>query len=177
MAATRAAFIGAPLDSFRVLHVATHAVVDDWHPEASLIVLAADGADNGYVSANQLAAMRIPVDLVVLTACRSAGGPIVGGEGVRGLAAPLLQAGARAVLATLWDVGDRAALDAMTLFYGELAAGRASDDALARTQRELRRRGAPAREWAAYTLLGDGSVRLTESVRRPWYRRVLSVRR
>jgi hypothetical protein len=93
----------------------------------------------------------------------------VAGEGVQGLTAPLLQAGARSVVATRWRVGDRAALDIVRPFYDALAAGLPVGDALQATKLAALRRGAPAREWSAFTAMGDPLVRIPlHRPRTPW---------
>ncbi|MGH7536669.1 MAG: CHAT domain-containing protein [Gemmatimonadales bacterium] len=63
--------------------------------------------EDGFVTPGELAGLRLDADLVVLSACRTAGGVVVDGEGVQGLTAPLLAAGARSVVATSWQVGDQ----------------------------------------------------------------------
>src|SRR6185437_4967700 len=92
----------APLDEFAVLHFATHSVVDDATPTRSALALAPGDGLTGFVSAGDLQALHLTADLVALSACRTARGAVVGGEGVRGLTGPLLAAGARSVLATQW---------------------------------------------------------------------------
>jgi len=69
------------------------------------LALAPEGAEDGFVHPAELAALGLQAELVVLSACRTAGGVIVRGEGIQGLAAPLLAAGARAVAATWWPIG------------------------------------------------------------------------
>jgi CHAT domain-containing protein len=85
---------------------------------------------------------------------------------VRGLVAPLLVAGAGAVLSTQWDVGDDGLAPLVARFYRELARGRTAAEALRRVQVEAQARGRPAREWAALTLVGNGDWRLPPRERR-----------
>ena len=112
----------APLGEFRVLHFATHAVVDDRSVARTAIALTPGAQEDGFLSPAELAAFALHADLVVLSACRTAGGVLVAGEGVQGLTAPLLQAGARSVVATRWRIADRAAVRMIQPFYDALAA-------------------------------------------------------
>jgi predicted lysophospholipase L1 biosynthesis ABC-type transport system permease subunit len=80
---------------------------------------------------------------------------VVDGEGVQGLTAPLLEAGARAVVATQWRIGDRSTVRFVDDFYRAMVGGRPVGDALQAAKVAALRRGAPAREWAAFTVIGD----------------------
>ncbi len=134
----------APLGEFRVLHFATHAVVDDRSVARTAIALTPGALEDGFVAPAELAGFGLHADLVVLSACRTAGGVVVAGEGVQGLTAPLLQAGARSVVATRWRIADRAALRMVEPFYDGLAAGLPVGDALRAAKLAALRRGAPA---------------------------------
>lgn len=158
--ASEAFLKAAALDSFAVLHLATHALVSELTPSRTALALAPGGGEDGFVGPGEIAALRIGADLVVLSACRTASGVVIGGEGVQGLTAPLLQAGARAVLATLWPVRDQATGSLMRNFYTGLAGGRSASDALREAKLAAMRRGAPASEWAAFTLVGDPLVQV-----------------
>ena len=134
-------------------------------------MLAAGDGEDGFIRAGDLAQLGLGADLVVLSARRSGGGPVIGGEGVQSFGAPHLAAGARAVVATYWEVGDAAAARAMAHFYDALGRGRSADEALREMQRRLRRDGAPAREWSAFAVVGDGGVRPVAR-RRSWIARL-----
>jgi hypothetical protein len=148
-----------PLTGFDVLHFATHALVDDRAATRNALALAPGGADSdGFVSAADLAALRLDAALVVLSACRSAGGVVVDGEGVQGLTAPLLAAGAHSVVATMWRISDRRAVPFVESFYAAMARGLPVAEALRAAKLEARRQGAPPRDWAAFTAVGDPFV-------------------
>lgn len=143
-----------------VLHLATHARVQDWGLFDNAIYLTPEsGAEDGRLGAADVVAARWDVDLVVLSACRTAGGAVLAGEGTQGLVAPVLEAGARAVAVTLWNVRDRAMVSLMREFYTGMARGETARDALAGAKRIALRSGAPPSLWAAVTLVGDGGVR------------------
>ena len=144
------------LAPFQVVHFATHAVVDDRVATRTALALAPGGADDdGFVGPAQLAALRLNGALVVLSACRSAGGVVVDGEGVQGLTAPLLAAGARVVVATSWRISDRGTVPLVEAFYAAMARGLPVGDALRAAKLEAIRGGAPPRDWAAFTAVGD----------------------
>jgi tetratricopeptide (TPR) repeat protein/voltage-gated potassium channel Kch len=159
----------ARLDRFRVIHLATHAIVDDRSVARTAIALTPGPKDDGFVAPAELAALPLRADLVVLSACRTAAGVLVAGEGIQGLTAPLLQAGARSVVATRWRIGDRAALAMVRPFYDALAAGRPVGDALQAAKLAALHRGSPAREWVTFTAVGDPLVRIPlHRPRTPW---------
>jgi tetratricopeptide (TPR) repeat protein len=145
----------APLDGFRVLHLATHALVDERAVTRTALAVAPGEGESGFLGPSDLASLKLDADLVVLSACRSAGGVLVDGEGVQGLTAPLLEAGARAVVATQWRIGDRSTVGFVDAFYRAMANGSPVSEALQAAKLAALRRGAPAREWAAFTVIGD----------------------
>jgi CHAT domain-containing protein len=156
--ASAAWLVHAPLERFRVLHFATHAVVDERSAERTLLALAPGGGRDGRVGPGDLAALRLDADLVVLSGCRTAGGVVVEGEGVQGLTAPLLQAGTRSVVATQWRIADRSTVAFIQDFYRALARRLPVGDALREAKIASIRRGASPREWAAFVAVGDPLV-------------------
>jgi CHAT domain-containing protein len=93
-----------------------------------------------------------------LSACQSLGGQILGGEGLRGLAGPLFEAGARTIVVTHWSIGDRSVLPFVDRFYASMASGRSVGDALRQTKLAAIRDGASISDWAAFTVIGDASM-------------------
>jgi hypothetical protein len=171
--ASEAALKQAPLAQFRVVHLATHALVDDRSPGRSALALAAGHGEDGFVSPSEIAGLGLTADLLVLSGCRTARGMVAGGEGVEGLATPAMEAGARAVLASVWLVGDEQTAAFMEQFYGHLAAGLPLGEALRAAKLELMREGVPAGGWASFTLLGDPHTRIAlhqPAPRFPWAR-------
>ena len=163
---------GDDLRGVRVLHFATHALVDDRSAARTALALAPGDGEDGFVSPGDLAALPLGADLVVLSACRSAGGALLGGEGVRGLTAPLLEAGARSVVATGWKIDDRSTVAFVDEVYGGLARGLSVGDALRAAKLDAIRRGTPPREWAAFGVVGDPLVTVplqTPSPRPKWW--------
>ena len=163
---------GASLENFRtaaetpgaVLHVATHAIIEASDPAASRLVFSLvdeKGAPRrGELRVSGIYAMNVRRDLVVLSACRSAEGPEVRGEGPQSLARAFLYAGGRALVSSLWDVGDSAAAAFMQRFYRAIFEHRlAPSAALRAASLDLRKEGRDIRQWAAFTYSGDWNLR------------------
>jgi CHAT domain-containing protein/Tfp pilus assembly protein PilF len=109
-------------DASRILHLATHGLVDRADPTASSIVLTSDGGsgEDGYLHALEILSLPLSSGLVVLSACETAVGRINRGEGVVGLSRAFLASGARGVVASLWAVPDESTSDLMAAFYAEM---------------------------------------------------------
>lgn len=150
----------AAMADYSVLHFATHALVDQRTPARTALALAPGTGQDGFLTPAELASLDLPAGLVVLSACQTAGGVVVEGEGVQGLTGPLLEAGARAVVATHWSIPDRGTLPLVEAFYHGLSDGLPASEALQRAKLKARARGVPAAQWAAFTLVGDPSVRV-----------------
>jgi CHAT domain-containing protein len=117
-------FTSGALAPYRWLHLATHARVDEERPELSSLALAQRDATgdpvDGQLLLHEIAGLDLRAQLVTLSACRSALGPEIRGEGLVGLTGAFLQAGAQQVLVSLWDVSDDATAELMSRFYGGL---------------------------------------------------------
>jgi tetratricopeptide (TPR) repeat protein len=141
-----------------VLHLATHAVVDPDSPSGTALVLAPGSGEDGLLTPAELATLRLKADLVVLSACATAGGLNLRGEGIQGLVAPLLGGGVRVVVATSWEIPDRMPVPLMESFYRELAGGTPVAEAMRRAKQEAMEMGASPAVWAAFQVVGDPSV-------------------
>src|SRR5262249_51172929 len=120
-AASKTAVTAGGLDGFRKLHFATHGVLDSRHPELSGLVPSEydqrGQPQDGVLRLNDIYNLRLDADLVVLSACRTALGKEVRGEGLIGLTRGFMYAGAARVLASLWSVEDKATADLMGKLY------------------------------------------------------------
>lgn len=149
------------LRHWSVLHIGAHTVVDEQVPARSAIVLAPGSSDeDGLVQMRDVAELDLDGMLVVLAACRSASGALFTGEGPVGLSRAFLRSGARAVVVSLWDIGDAATEKLLREFYRRLAEGDSVQEALRVARRERMLAGAPSAEWAGLVLVGDGDLRL-----------------
>ncbi len=129
-AATRAGFLKAGLHRYRFIHVASHAVTDSEIPQLSALVLstrdARGRAIEGRVMAADLMHVHLNADAVILSACDTALGKSIAGEGLIGLRYIVLARGARAVLGSLWPVPDSATAQLMLRFYSSLLRDKSS---------------------------------------------------
>jgi CHAT domain-containing protein len=139
-----------------VIHVAAHALDNSTYPTLSRLLLAP-----GLGGVSDLTVERIVRELrlrrnpiVVLAACSTVGVVARRGEGSIGLAWAFMAAGARAVVATLWEIDDMQSVELFEDLHRELVAGAAVADALKRAQIGARRRGVPAAVWGALQLVG-----------------------
>jgi CHAT domain-containing protein len=123
--------------------------------------LSPDGADDGYLRADDIRALKMPrCWLAVLSACQTGWGRSTY-EGTLGLARAFLAAGANAVVVSLWPVGDSSTADLMIAFHCGLRDGLTVGKALRRSMLEARDAGAPLPDWTAFTVVGDPRIRLT----------------
>lgn len=148
------------------LHFATHGFVDEHQPLDSGLVLSQAGlgarTQNGFLQAWEiLEQMQLDAELVTLSACSTALGEELEGEGILGLTRAFQHAGARSVLASLWQVADESTARLMQRFYGALRSGQGKAEALREAQLELLSGAAGEAHrhpyfWAAFELLGEG---------------------
>lgn len=147
----------AELPRFRTLHLAAHAVVDDRHPERSAVLLApGDDDEDGLLQIREIVNLDLKGRLVILSACSSASGTVVEGEGVMGLARAFFHAGAVAVVGSLWPLRDDEAAQFVNALAAHLGEGASVSSALAAARRDAIRAGGPAAAWAGLVVLGDG---------------------
>ena len=148
------------LRGYDIIHFAAHAVADQTHPDRSAVLLSpgAEGED-GLLQAREIGELNLDGRIVVLSACQTASGAVLSGEGVLSLARAFFEAGARAVVGTRWRVRDENAASLFETFYRELGRGASLSEALTRTKIEAMAAGLPPHVWAALVLLGDGAIR------------------
>jgi CHAT domain-containing protein len=127
--ASPAALRDAGADQFSLVHFTAHATANRESPLDSAVILS--GPDDGYkLYARDVAELPLRAELVTVSACRSAGERVYSGEGLVGFAWAFLRAGARRVVAGLWDVDDRSTAELMDVMYARLAAGDSPPHAL-----------------------------------------------
>jgi CHAT domain-containing protein len=160
--ASRTAALDERMASYRIVHFATHGLLNATRPELSGIVLSLVDREgrpqNGFLTSLDTFNLRLDADLVVLSGCRTALGKDVRSEGVVGLTRGFLYAGARGVLASLWPVDDAPTAELMRAFYAGLLGPRrlAPPAALREAQLHVRRdpRWRAPYYWAAFQLQG-----------------------
>jgi CHAT domain-containing protein len=119
--ATKAAVKTDDFNRHKILHFATHGLINDAQPEQSAIVLSLvdeeGNAQNGFLRLSDVYKLKLDANLIVLSACRSALGKEISGEGFVGLTRGFISSGAQDVIASLWKVDDEATAEFMNQFY------------------------------------------------------------
>jgi CHAT domain-containing protein len=160
--ASRPAALSPKLAQYGIIHFASHALVDNQNPSLSGIVLSLFDSrgvsQNGFLRLHDIYNLNLPADLVVLSACQTALGKEIRGEGLIGLTRGFFYAGAARVAASLWKVDDAATAELMTRFYKGLLTEHLRPAAALRSA-QLWMRGQPRWKspyyWAAFELQGD----------------------
>ena len=154
--------LGEELRHYRILHFATHTLLDNKHPELSGLVLSMvdenGGPVKGFLELEDIYNLDLAANLVVLSGCETALGKEVDGESLVGLTHGFMYAGASSVLASLWKVDDYATSKLMKGFY-EAMEGHGLRPAAALRQAQLslwrQKHWSAPYYWAAFTLQGD----------------------
>jgi CHAT domain-containing protein len=160
--ASRATITRPELGQYRIIHFATHGLVDYEHPELSGLVLSLVDENgkpqDGFLRLHDIYNLKLSADLVVLSACNTGLGKEVKGEGLMGLTRGFMYAGAGGVAASLWKVDDEATAELMKRFYeGMFSRGLTPAAALREAQLSmwrLKRWHAPY-YWAAFVIQGQ----------------------
>jgi tetratricopeptide (TPR) repeat protein len=143
-----------------IVHFGTHAVLDDRHPDRTAVLLTpGDDQEDGLLQMREIVGLDLAGALVILSACSSAAGEQLGGEGVMGLAHAFFRAGARTVVAATHPLRDEETARLMALFARRLGRGASVAEAMTEARRESVADGLPARAWAGLVVLGDGDHR------------------
>src|SRR5262249_53723384 len=160
--ASRATAVSPDLSQYRMIHFATHGLLNSLHPELSGIVLSLvdeqGHPQDGFLRLHDIYNLKLGADLVVLSACQTGLGKEVKGEGLIGLTRGFMYAGAPRVVASLWKVDDRATAELMKQFYRRmLTSGMRPAEALREAQIALlgQKRWADAHYWAGFVFQGE----------------------
>jgi CHAT domain-containing protein len=163
-AASRDTVLSAAMRDFRILHLAVHALLDDDHPEVSGIALSLfdeqGRTQDGFLRVHEIREhLALRSDLVVVSACETALGRDVPGEGLMGLARAFFTAGAARVVATVFSVSDAATAQLMREFYRGMFGPARLSPAAALRQAQLRMLDEPRWRhpfyWSGFVLLGE----------------------
>ena len=160
--ASRATATSPELSQYRIVHFATHGLLNSENPELSGVILSrfdeAGRPQDGFLASYEIYNLNLPAELVVLSACQTALGKDVRGEGLVGLTRGFMYAGARRVVASLWKVDDSATAELMREFYSAmLGRGLRPAEALRAAQLHMwqQPRWRSPYFWAAFTLQGE----------------------
>ncbi|MEH2061705.1 MAG: CHAT domain-containing tetratricopeptide repeat protein [Nostoc sp.] len=140
----------------RIIHLATHGLLDNNRGLGSAIALAPSGNDNGLLTAEEILDLKLNAELVVLSACDTGRGRLTG-DGVIGLSRSFISAGVPSVIVSLWAIPDSATAELMTNFYKNLQHN--SDKAQSLRQAMLMpiQQHSHPKNWAAFTLIGEAA--------------------
>lgn len=160
--ASRATATSPELSQYKIIHIAAHGVLNSKHPELSGILLSRIDENgkpiDGFLQLHEIYNLKLPAELVVLSACETGIGKQIRGEGLIALTRGFMYAGAARVVASLWKVDDSATAVLMGHFYREMFKnGRRPAEALKEAQIALskERRWRKPYYWAGFVLTGE----------------------
>jgi CHAT domain-containing protein len=161
-AASRETVFGSKLGQYRIIHFATHGLLNSQHPALSGIVLSLYDEEgrpiDGFLRAHEIYNLKLNAELVVLSACRTALGREIKGEGLVGLTRGFMYAGTPSVVASLWDIRDQATAELMSRFYERMFKERMRPAAALRAAQVSmwqEKRWAAPYYWAGFILQGE----------------------
>ncbi len=163
--ATESAFKHADLLNATVIHMAVHGLANQRSPDRAALILLSDtkAGEDGWLQATEIALLKTRAELVVLSACDTAIGPINGEEGIANLNRAFLLSGAHNVVSSLWPIDDTFSLFLMKHLYAHLAEQESIASALRHAKLDLLQTfhsKATPYFWAAFKLEGNGNVKL-----------------
>jgi len=157
--ATEERFKRENLSDYRILHFATHAVIDDKKPARSAIVLNLDRdpTEDGFIQMREVFNLKLRADLVVLSACETGLGRLLRGEGIEGLNRAFFYAGASSILLSLWAINDQASSQLLERFYIHLRSSNSIMSALRKAKMEMIDSGVLDHPyyWAGFVITGE----------------------
>jgi CHAT domain-containing protein/tetratricopeptide (TPR) repeat protein len=160
--ASKKTLLTQDLSQYRIVHFATHGLVNSRHPELSSIALSLfdekGNAVDGLLRLHEIYNLKLPAELIVLSACQTGLGKEIRGEGLIGLTRGFMYAGAQRVAVSLWNVQDDATQEMMKRFYQNMLQKNMRPAAALRTaQLEMfqSKRWSSPYHWAAFVLQGE----------------------
>ena len=160
--ASRTTAMNGSLSRYRILHFATHGVFNNDQPGLSGIMLSMfdghGGAQDGFLRLHDIYSLKLPAELVVLSACNTALGKSIKGEGLVGIVRGFMYAGAKRIVASHWKVDDEATGELMARFYESMFKDKQSPAAALRQAQlaiQQHERWQSPFYWAAFVLQGE----------------------
>lgn len=165
----------AAADRYRLLHLGTHAAINDADQLQSRLFFAqaddSSDTDDGYLHAYEIYTMQLRADLAVLTACETGAGALQDGEGVLSLSHSFMYAGCKSVIMSLWKIDEKTSMQVITDFYDLLSKGYSKSEALRKAKLKLLEakgnKMAHPYYWAGLMLMGDDAAVYEKSY--GWY--------
>ncbi len=147
------------LSDFKIIHFATHAIIDDKKPARSSIVLTLDQdpGEDGFLQMREVFNLKLNAELVTLSACQTGLGQLIRGEGIEGLSRAFFYAGASSVLLSVWAINDQASYQLLERFYFHLRSSDTIMDALRKAKLELIDSGVLSHPyyWGGFIVTGE----------------------
>jgi len=160
--ATEDEFKKTNLSDYKILHFATHGLIDDKRPARSAIVLSLGHSlsEDGFLQAREIFNLKLHSDLVTLSACQTGLGQFIRGEGIENLSRAFFYAGASSVLMSLWAINDQASYQLMERFYLHLRSATTIGHALRRAKLEMIDSGTLSHPyyWAGFIVTGKADT-------------------
>ncbi|NEP08951.1 MAG: CHAT domain-containing protein [Symploca sp. SIO2C1] len=147
------------LGKARMIHLATHGLLDEIRGLGSAIALTPSNKDDGLLTAEEILDLQLNAELVVLSACDTGRGRITG-DGVVGLSRSFISAGVPSVIVSLWQVPDAPTASLMTQFYQSLSSNPDKAQALRGAMLATMKQYPDPKDWAAFTLIGEANLDL-----------------
>ncbi|MFN6567163.1 CHAT domain-containing protein [Dendronalium sp. ChiSLP03b] len=145
----------------KIIHLATHGLLDDIRGLGSSIVFAPEGQDNGLLTAEDILNLYtrpqsspLSAELVILSACDTGQGRLTG-DGVIGLSRSIIAAGVPSIIVSLWSIPDAPTAELMTEFYGNFRKNPDKATALRQAMLTTKKKHPSPADWAAFTLIGE----------------------
>ncbi len=137
--ASKEQLINHSLDDYKIIHFATHSIIDEQIPARSSIVLSLDEdlTQDGFLQMREIYNLKLNSDLVTLSSCQTGLGEFIKGEGIEGINRAFFYAGTSSVLMSLWAVNDQASYQLMERFYFHLRSSESIMSALRKAKLEL----------------------------------------
>ncbi|NIO49566.1 MAG: CHAT domain-containing protein [Candidatus Aminicenantes bacterium] len=137
--ASKEQLINHSLDNYKIIHFATHSIVDEKIPARSSIVLSLDQdlTQDGFLQMREIYNLKLNSDLVTLSSCQTGLGEFIKGEGIEGINRAFFYAGASSVLMSLWAVNDQASYQLMERFYFHLRSSESIMSSLRKAKLEM----------------------------------------
>ncbi len=155
------------LDDYKIIHFATHSLIDDKIPARSSIVLSLNNnkEEDGFVQMREIYNLKLNADLVTLSACQTGLGQYIRGEGIAGLNRAFFFAGSSSILMSLWAVNDQATYQLMERFYTHLRSSEQIASSLRKTKLEMIASDEVSHPyfWAGFIVTGESDLVLFAS--------------
>lgn len=160
------------LDEYKIIHFATHSLIDDQKPARSSIVLSMDqnSQKEAFLHMREIYRLDLNADLVTLSSCQTGLGQLIRGEGIEGLNRAFFYAGSSALLMSLWAVNDQATYQLMERFYTHLRSSQSVRTALRKTKLEMIDSEAVSHPyyWAGFIVSGKADQVIFSSPKMTW---------